>query len=542
MTERLLDLTTDEGAATIGDIVTTLLSCAPGGAQLPSWPPDVFAIVGTLLQKSGAYTYAVSCWPPKAFGTPGDWEQKLEMIGEEWRANCKSGCALPSEICTWWQTLIQHVALPISEICNQPELCEALLQLCAASDLASEGVGLQNGAMDPFELEAISLLTREGKQGSTLCRTIHPSKARVLPKLHTPQSGMTIRSLTHHLALCPTGEATPVWNTLPSSTNYQSLNLLLVPWPEVVTPAQFQTAKPAQGALLNMPEDFRFFKFDQRPAPEDYCERLIRILDSASQIVGRIDGIVFPEMSLTCIQYEAIKKAVLKREIFLICGIGERASLSTPGKNYVTIDVPVSSSHSFHFEQAKHHRWRLDKSQIVQYGLGSNLDPQQFWWEYIPVGNRSLTFVAMTPWLTLCALICEDLARLDPVSELVRAVGPNLVIALLMDGPQLPSRWPARYATVLADDPGSSVLTFTSLGMCELSRPPYLQDRSRVIALWKDARSGRPVEVALPNNADAVVLSISLENACEWTADGRNDHWATGYPVLSGVHPVVKPG
>jgi hypothetical protein len=68
-------------------------------------------------------------------------------------------------------------------------------------------------------------------------------------------------------------------------------------------------------------------------------------------------------------------------------------------------------------------------------------------------------------------LICEDLARQDPAAELVRAVGPNLLVALLMDGPQLANRWPARYAAVLAEDPGTSILTLTSLGMVERSRP-----------------------------------------------------------------------
>lgn len=68
-------------------------------------------------------------------------------------------------------------------------------------------------------------------------------------------------------------------------------------------------------------------------------------------------------------------------------------------------------------------------------------------------------------------LVCEDLARQDPAADLIRAVGPNLLIALLMDGPQLSGRWPARYASVLAEDPGTSVLTLTSLGMAERSRP-----------------------------------------------------------------------
>ena len=58
---------------------------------------------------------------------------------------------------------------------------------------------------------------------------------------------------------------------------------------------------------------------------------------------------------------------------------------------------------------------------------------------------------------TLSVLICEDLARYDPVLTVMNAIGPNLVIALLMDGPQLERRWCGRYATALADDPGSSV-------------------------------------------------------------------------------------
>lgn len=84
------------------------------------------------------------------------------------------------------------------------------------------------------------------------------------------------------------------------------------------------------------------------------------------------------------------------------------------------------------------------------------------------------------------------MARQDPAADLIRAVGPNLLIALLMDGPQLKDRWAARYASVLAEDPGSSVLTLTRLGMARRSRP-FLRttgrraEPSQVIALWRDA-------------------------------------------------------
>ena len=59
----------------------------------------------------------------------------------------------------------------------------------------------------------------------------------------------------------------------------------------------------------------------------------------------------------------------------------------------------------------------------------------------------------------------ENLARLDEVAELLRDVGPSVVVTILLDGPQLASRWTARYASVLADDPGTAVLTLTASGL-----------------------------------------------------------------------------
>jgi hypothetical protein len=105
-------------------------------------------------------------------------------------------------------------------------------------------------------------------------------------------------------------------------------------------------------------------------------------------------------------------------------------------------------------------------------------------------------------------------------------------------GPQLKARWSGRYATVLADDPGSSVLTLTSLGMATLCRPFGTHTPSRNIALWKDPKTGGPHEITLPEGAAAIVLTISAEFAEEWSADGRSDGGSTGYPTLTGIHPV----
>jgi hypothetical protein len=114
--------------------------------------------------------------------------------------------------------------------------------------------------------------------------------------------------------------------------------------------------------------------------------------------------------------------------------------------------------------QAKHHRWKLDRSQIEQYEL-TRLDTCKSWWEHIDLSSREFMFCSLGKGRVISVLVCEDLARPDPVGDLIRAVAPNLVIALLMDGPQLKTRWPARYAASLASDPGSSVLSVTSIGM-----------------------------------------------------------------------------
>ncbi len=141
----------------------------------------------------------------------------------------------------------------------------------------------------------------------------------------------------------------------------------------------------------------------------------------------------------------------------------------------------------------------------------------------------------------MCVLVCEDLARPDPVGDVIRAVGPNLVIALLLDGPQIPSRWPGRYATVLAEDPGCSVLTLTSLGMAKLSRPTGLRGfkkHSHTIALWKDITGKtQPIELG---RGDSAVLSIKIDKRENWTADGRSSGKVAGYPLLRHVHILGK--
>jgi hypothetical protein len=170
-------------------------------------------------------------------------------------------------------------------------------------------------------------------------------------------------------------------------------------------------------------------------------------------------------------------------------------------------------------EQSKHHRWRLEGSQIRQYQLGGIFDPNSIWWEHIDVHNRRIGFSINRHNAVVAALVCEDLARNDPVLPAVAAVGPTLVIALLMDGPQLTNRWPGRYATVLAEDPGSSVLTLTCLGMIERSAMPGA-DNKPVVGLWKDSY-GSAKELVLPRGCHGLVLSLDCSRRRQATLDHR---------------------
>jgi hypothetical protein len=517
---------------------------APGAwlsRSITSWPPDVFALICSVLRATGAYTAIVDEWRPKP--QPG-WCDHIAEIGSDWRKSCRRGRAAPTKVVDWWSQVIARKAVCIDDLrvgsagarrgaSEVRELIYAMFYLLAAADEASVGVGLVSPT-DSFERRAGDLL----RTRSTACKRIDPSRARVLPKMHTPQSGLTIRSLSHHLALCPQSEIEPLWQPVGTVVGEtENLNLLLLPWPTTIEPTQFRAITKTK--LNTMPSSYRFFSYEPRVA-KDIRRDLRNVLRRANEIVGTIDGVILPELSLTREAHEVARLEVTHYDAFLICGVYEPPKRKTDyGTNYVALDFPVGPTY-IPLAQQKHHRWRLDKSQIIQYGLGGNLNPRCYWWEHSRLGKRDLIFCSLRSWLTMCALICEDLARQDPMSELVRSVGPNLVIAILLDGPQLTSRWPARYATVLADDPGSSVLTLTSLGMARLSRPPGLTQDPRVartVALWKDANTSTET-IELPEGAAGVVLNLAVDYVEEHTADGRSDHAVTGYPLLAGRHPV----
>jgi hypothetical protein len=489
------------------------------------WPPDVFAFAGALLLNSGAYRHAMSDWPPRS-----GWQKRTAKIAAAWRHRWNNRKAPPPEVQSLWRIVVSFGHVDVTEIVNHRELCVALIELCAIADEASFSLGIppvSKTDVDPFYAHATDLLSNES--GATLCEAIHPAKARVLPKMHTPQSGLTFRSFSLHLALYLSSEMNPKWATVPRGPAQHKLKLLLIPWPFLMKKSCFSRVR----GELKMPGNYGFFEYT--PSALGVEAKTIELLRRAVMKFGQIDGVVFPELALTQSQYLKISQIVLSKSCFLIAGVASEAASSSQRRNRVHFDLPFANEfHAVRLRQGKHHRWRLDRAQVQRYGLTGRLGKKsKFLWEHIQLEDRCLYFVTIRPWLTISVLICEDLARPDPVGDVVRAVGPNLVIALLLDGPQLSCRWSARYAAALADDPGSSVLTLTSTAMANLSCPSGKKDAGyKVVALWRDGGSGITTNIKIPDSKEAAVVTINVKEKIEFTADGRSDFGSTGYPIL----------
>jgi hypothetical protein len=507
--------------------------------EVIKWPPDVFAVTSVLLSESGAYRLAVSPppgerWPPR----PG-WNDEVAARADEWWRWISQTCApMPP---TWLLTLGRVIRsagnVATASIADRWSLVCAIMELHAIADEASGGFGMP---ADPDEVhkpdewkeyrfDANDLLART----DTLSH-FAKDDVRVLPKMRTPQAGISLRSLSGNLAIVRAAEVDVLWSHVAAFANDQSsFNLLLLPVPLEVRSRDFQ---PAPGSLDNMDRKlFGFFRFEPRRLDMDYVERMLR---KGADCSGGVDGVVLPELSVSELELVALKESVdrifrhrEKHVPFILAGVrGDKI-------NRAHFAVNAGKGEWRDYLQAKHHRWCLDRAQILNYDIGAALHPSRRWWEDIEIRRRELRFIIANSWLGICPLICEDLARQDPVAQIIRALGPTLVIALLLDGPQLSGRWPARYATVLADDPGSSVLTFTPLGMSQRSVPPGSLPK-RVVGLWKDAKTGTK-ELDLDPGASALLLTLCNEWEEEWMADGRSDGRTAAQLYLGHVEQLA---
>jgi hypothetical protein len=509
--------------------------------EMLEWPPDVFALAHVLLHNAQAFRFVLSPpaggqWPPQRLAS---WSDAVVAAGREWAGWLDQPERNPPELLTEeWTAVRQRADTPLTHLSDGRDwrLCEALLTLHAIADEACAGLGV---ALDTSQTDGCvyrargrELLARTGSLSRSASHFV-----RVLPKVRTPPAGRT--SFARYASVQRSTIDTR-WHKLPARHSGTDLraehaNLLLLPWPLRIRESDFRPLddSPQHPAT----EPVGYFEF----APSDGLDLdlLDRVLLAARDEAGSVDGVALPESAVDEHEIEDLE-ALLDRHgvMFLATGVRQSSPPSGPPPgNWVHIGVnprlekggPTTHTPTarwFHVRQNKHHRWSLDEAQIYQYHLGGALHPHIRWWEWVDVPRPSLQFVEVGEF-TLASLVCEDLAHNDDVADVIRSVGPTLVLSVLLDGPQLASRWGARYASVLADDPGSGVLTLAPFGMVRRSKPPGL-DSSQVIALWKDPVRGIR-EIALEPGAHGVLLTMCGNLATRHSGDGRR-------PANNAIH------
>jgi hypothetical protein len=526
----------------------------------PLMPTDIFAFVGHLLERSGAYHHIapdVPDEPDNAYRrivVDDAMRTKAAHVGKTWRTTpLQSGRRLPVvplEVEQLWRDLGAHgealVFRQLDDEADAPAWWSICLELAMICDEACENIGFEPD--NPFSAFVRQEYVGQAfTAGDVFNRVKHApfslSEAAedllcVQAKSRTPSVGCTLRSLTHHLALLPPrGQVRarwvePVFADDPG-TRDDRLGLLLIPFPYRVADGAFRAAGEDPGGRWG------WFDVEQTWLPlekdrvrrQAFIDYVLDLIKTARAAGSRVNGVVLPELALNYRQFLSLAtKLAQDGEIdFLISGVS--SNRSNRKGNFVAIapffllggerNPEITGWQGLILIREKHHRWKLDKSQIDAYGL-AGLGVDKSWWEELTILSRSLDMLVYRGNTTLTTLICEDLARVDPCQAVVRAVGPNLLIALLMDGPQLGARWPGRYATVLAEDPGTSVLSFTSFGLIARQNDLGVFDQSSSIALWKDEQSG-VLKLELHREADALVLELRSVAKQEFTLDGRPD-------------------
>jgi hypothetical protein len=494
------------------------------GDELLGWPPDLLALTQVILERSEAYRFALSppagaTWPPASFP---EWPEAVTSVARQWCAWAENkDLAIPGLLAREWGVLRGRAGTRLSDVTDARDwrLCQALLTLHAISDEACAGLGVALDAAGAdgvrYRARGRELLARTGSLARIPARVM-----RVLPKAGTPGSGSSARVLSRYAVVQVPGvesrwHKTPV-RSLTTGPQARKINCMLLPWPLRIRASDF---RPVAGPLQRLAHDpFGFFEFTpSEPLDLDLADRT---LAAARDHAGAVDVVILPESAVDHSEIDGLEALLARHDVTaLITGVREHPA--QPGRfprNRVHIGVSVGGQW-MHIQQSKHHRWSLDDAQIRQYHLAGALHPHTRWWEAMEVPRRSAQFVELGGGITLTSLVCEDLAQTDEVAGVIRAVGPTLVVTPLLDGPQLSSRWAARYAGVLADDPGSAVLTLTSLGMARRSRPPG-HDPTPVVALWKGPGQP-PREIPLDHGAHGVLLSVAADPAVRRSFDGR---------------------
>lgn len=389
--------------------VSDLVAATSSGARwqlLQAWPPDVFAVTGVLLERSGAYRLAVSPPPGRSWPESGsNWANDVRELASYWAASAQiepsraTAAKLPAAVESWIRTVKEAEAFAVSEIPSNWELTCALLALHAVADeTCSTLASAEHPKSGRYWLAARLQLSERG----TVAR-LPVDRIRVLPKLRTPSGGMTLRSLSRYLALLHADMET-TWQVVPQRTAMTRrdarFRVLVLPWPATVEPRDFRALDDGSLPLRNVDtHKYGFFEFS--PSAELDVEKVLKLVTLATEKVGGVDAIVLPEAAVDERTADELERRLWGTGVqYIISGVRVRAQPPEFGRNYVRLSIAAHESETWlTYRQDKHHRWCLDGEQVHQYHLGATLHPTVRWWEAIELPPRRRVFIRASEWL-----------------------------------------------------------------------------------------------------------------------------------------------
>jgi hypothetical protein len=549
--------------------------------QPPIWPTDLFAVAAHLIYTSGLLTYfepdpdhitASGAYPP-CFMISKEERDECTAAGAAWATQQST----PILATTLWKTLVKARKQTLRASLNTkkggaaPAWWAAAVKLILIADEACIGLGARASAENPDrwmidQFEILNAAPFSGKKlpGGTAYRAERqratfgvfsdPDVGCVQPKSRISSVGCNLRNITRHAAYIPhVGSVRCHWQQPIAQTlgeQADDLDVLIVPLPFEMRDewiCQDGNSKPEpskrpkwgnfeikQGWLENKNELVSLILAEFKKAIAVLREKDAR---------GTLNGVVFPEYALTEPLFNEICSLLKKEEPgleFAITGSSNNCEGET-GNFVLTAMWPVDNASDAPVDdrflltsRRKHHRWKLSPSQIKTYDLERVLptgDVGSSWWERHTIAQREIHFFHFRKTSVLTSMICEDLARSDPCHDILRAIGPNLLFALLMDGPQVANRWPARYAATLADDPGTSVLTVTSMGLMDRTNKAGIFDApTYTVAMWRD-ETGITKPLSLDEGSKSLLLTLKPHAVEDQTIDGRatTNSWSWRY-------------
>lgn len=333
----------------VGDVIARLLPSGSRGtradparpwaddrhewASCPDWPPDLFAVAATLVQKSGAYAYR-----SHDLGRRGTFDQAyLRLVtdaGGAWRDNPATPPVAAHEA---WLALFEWMDEPLEPA--SADWWIACLKLMAIADEAAWGMGYvidepprrtsPPGAGHGSELPRESSFAATVVQAyqtfaaqrrvtaplvhipNSLCWRVPTGECCVLPKARTPQVGITLAAFSHHLALLPSAtEVRPRWLVNPvehevSQNERETFNLLLVPYPYRIHGTAFVPvpglASRGRGRRFDIQQEWL-----STCGPGDFAGFVTRLIEAARREVGEVHGVALPELALDAAFFKAL--------------------------------------------------------------------------------------------------------------------------------------------------------------------------------------------------------------------------------------------